>query len=196
MSIGLGRLASVGVRVVGEAESPGLVDAGPRPTVLDALGAAGVRKSGSLRRITVRRASGEAITVDLYAYLIGRGDAPDLRLSAGDTVSIPPIGPTVAVAGSVQRPGIFEIHRDTSSPAEAIELAGGLTGFALEGQIQIERTVGASRVLIDAHPDGRGGRHCRTATRCSSARSTDACTRSSRSRARSADPGGSSIARV
>ncbi|MEM1331414.1 MAG: SLBB domain-containing protein [Planctomycetota bacterium] len=153
MSVGLGRLASVGVRVVGEAESPGLVDAGPRPTVLDALGSAGVRKSGSLRRITVRRASGDSVTIDLYAYLLGSGDAPDLRLSAGDTVSIPPIGPTIAVAGSVQRPGIYEIERDASSPTEAIELAGGLTGFALEGQIQIERTVGSSRILVDADPE-------------------------------------------
>ncbi len=153
LSVGLGRVASVGVRVVGEAERPGQLDAGPRPTVLDALGAAGVRKTGSLRRVTVRRSDGSSEEVDLYAYLLGRGDAPNIRLAAGDTVSIPPIGSTVAVAGSVQRPGIFEIAGASASLQDAIEFAGGLTGFALDDQIQIERTIGGSRVLVDASLD-------------------------------------------
>ena len=153
LSVGLGRLASVGVRVVGEAESPGVVEAGPRPTVLDAISAAGVRKSGSLRRVVLRRADGTSDSLDLYTYLLGRGAAPDLRLAAGDTVSIPPIGPTIAVAGAVQRPAIYELAADAVSPSTAIELAGGLTGFALQGQVQIERTSGPTRILIDADPE-------------------------------------------
>lgn len=154
LSVGLGRLASIPVRVIGEAESPGVVDAGPRPTLLDAIGAAGVRRSGSLRRVGISRADGERITVDLYDYLLGREDASDIRLTRGDTVILHPVGPTIGIAGSVQRPGIYELLLDGRAPTvpEAIELAGGGTGFAITDQVQIERTRDGQRVLIDVDP--------------------------------------------
>lgn len=150
LSIGLGRLASVPIRVVGEVASPGVLELGARPTLLDALGSAGVLKSGSLRRVSLRRADGEVIDVDLYDYLLGVGPAPDVRLTRGDTVTVPPIGATVGVAGSVQRPGIYELLSGESLRSSgAIELAGGGTGFAVSGQVQVERTRGDRRVLLD-----------------------------------------------
>ena len=153
LSIGLGRLASVPVRVVGEAEAPGVVDAGPRPSIIDAIAAAGVRPTGSLRRVTIQRPDEDAIVVDLYDYLLGNSAAPDIRVRRGDTVVIPPIGPTIAVAGSVQRPGIYELPLDPSPVGvdEAITMAGGATGFAITDQVQIERTTGGRRELIDVN---------------------------------------------
>lgn len=150
LSVGLGRLASVPVRVVGEVSVPGVIELGARPSLLDAIGSAGVLKSGSLRRITLRRASGEVIQVDLYSYLLGNGPAPDLRLTRGDTITVPPIGATVGVAGSVQRPGIYELLKSQSlTPTDAVAIAGGSTGFAVSNQVQVERTQGNRRVLLD-----------------------------------------------
>ena len=154
LSLSLGRLASVPIRVVGEVKHPGVIEAGPRPTALDAIGLAGVRRSGSLRRITIIRQGGQREQIDLYDYLLGQGDRPDVRLFRGDTVSVPPIGRTVAIAGSVQRPGIYELLGDPTTVAAAIALAGGSTGFAIIEQIQLERTESGRRVLIDVRPEG------------------------------------------
>lgn len=154
VSVSLGRLASVPVRVVGEVIRPGVVEAGPRPTVLDALGAAGIRKSGSLRGIVLNRADGSRETLDLYPYLIGGQREPDIRLSRGDSLTVPPIGPTIGIAGSVQRPGIFEsLPGAVPTLDSALAWAGGITGFALEQSIQIERTQAGKRILVDVDPD-------------------------------------------
>ena len=152
LSVTLGTLSSVPVRVAGEAAAPGVVEAGPRPTLLDVLGVASVRRSGSLRRVRLTRADGEDQTIDLYGYLLGEQSPPDIRLSRGDTVSIPPVGPTIAVAGSVQRPAIYELLDSDGglTVADAIALAGGGTGFAITEQVQIERTQNGQRILIDA----------------------------------------------
>lgn len=154
LSIGLGRLAGVPIRVTGSVRQPGVVDAGPRPTLLDVLSAAEVRRSGSLRTIVIDRRTGERETIDLYGFLLGRTAPPDIRLSRGDSVVVPPIGRSVAVAGSVQRPGIYELQGDGAmSAADLIELAGGGTGFAIVEQIQIERTDNGRRVLLDVETE-------------------------------------------
>ncbi len=156
LSIGLGRLSGVPIRVTGAVAQPGVVNAGPRPTLLDVLSVAEVRPSGSLRTIVVDRSTGERETIDLYGFLLGQTAPPDIRLGRGDAVVVAPIGRTIAVAGSVQRPGIYELAEQDGvvSAGQAIELAGGGTGFAIVDQIQIERTDGGRRVLLDVEVDG------------------------------------------
>lgn len=142
------------VRIVGEVTRPGLLSLPSGATLTDALAAAGVRRSGSLRRVEHVRSAPEAALriVDLYDVLIGSRDADDPRLEHGDRVVVPPIGTTVAVAGSVQRPAIYELNGpDTraESVADALELAGGTTAFTVSGSMQIERTIDGARRLID-----------------------------------------------
>lgn len=156
LSIGLGRLTGVPIRVTGAVFQPGVVDAGSRPTLLDVLSVAEIMPSGTLRSIVVVRSTGERESIDLYGFLLGRTAPPDIRLSRGDTVTVPPIGRTIAIAGSVQRPGIYELADQDGevSAGQAIELAGGGTGFAIVEQIQIERTDAGRRVLVDVEEDG------------------------------------------
>lgn len=153
LSVGLGRLASVPVRVVGEVARPGVIEAGPRPTLLDAISLTGMLRSGSLRRVTITRTDGSREEIDLYDYLLGDTAKADVRLFRGDSVTVVPIGPTAAIAGSVQRPAIYELADDDGlSVLEAIDLSGGWTGFAVTNQVQIERTEGSGRVLLDVDP--------------------------------------------
>jgi protein involved in polysaccharide export with SLBB domain len=84
--------------------------------------AGGVRRSGSLRQVRVVR-GGQTYTVDLYG-LVGIGMPPALRLQDGDRVIVPVLGRTVAIAGSVNRPGIYEMPAGTSVGA-LIDYAGG-----------------------------------------------------------------------
>ncbi|WP_198038570.1 SLBB domain-containing protein [Skermanella stibiiresistens] len=119
------------VLVTGAVAEPGRHEVAGSATVLDALLAAGgVDRLGSLRTIRLIR-GGVSSTIDFYALLQGvEGSDPELR--DGDRIVVPPIGPTIAVAGQVKRPGIYELPPDTTpggtqpmTVGEAVALAGG-----------------------------------------------------------------------
>jgi polysaccharide export outer membrane protein len=70
-----------------------------------------------------------------------RGDATaDARLQPGDVIFVPPVGPTVAVAGEVRRPAIYEL-RGERGIADLIALAGGFTANADRTTVKLERVV-------------------------------------------------------
>ncbi len=121
--VSLGSVRAVTVFVGGEVERPGQYSLTSLSDISAALAqAGGVRRSGSLRNVRIVRAGG-AITVDLYG-LLGIGAPPSSRLNDGDRIIVPVIGDTVAIAGNVARPGIYEIRRGTSVGA-VLDYAGG-----------------------------------------------------------------------
>ncbi len=123
--VSLGAVRQISVAVMGEAVAPGIYRMGGFATVLDALAfAQGIKKTGSLRRIMLTRGS-QVIPIDLYGVMMGSGDQPDLSLAEGDRIVIPPIGPTIAIAGEVDRPGIFELPRSGQIGAQQIETLAG-----------------------------------------------------------------------
>jgi len=79
--------------------------------------------------------AGEKRRIDLYRLLLGGSDAYEPRLFDGDRLVVPVLGPTVAVAGQVARPGIYELPvggdgagagaAGPLSVADALALAGG-----------------------------------------------------------------------
>lgn len=121
-------IRQIGVLVLGSVERPGRQELTSQATVFDALtSAGGVTRSGSLRRIRLLRGASER-TVDVYDLVhIGGGGSTE-RLRDGDRVLVPPLGPTVAVAGPVKHPGIFELPAGVErvSVAGMRDLAGGL----------------------------------------------------------------------
>jgi protein involved in polysaccharide export with SLBB domain len=132
------------------------VDVPARGSVLTSLLAAGgPTKHGSLRRIELHRGQ-ETRAIDLYAFLTRGASAGFETLHPDDIVFVPPIGPTVGIAGFVQRPAIYE----TTGPitvAEALDLGGGLTPFTFMPHVQIERTVeGRGRETADVPMDEEG----------------------------------------
>ena len=121
--VSLGSIHAITVFVGGEVDRPGQYNLTSLSDVGAALGlAGGVRRSGSLRNVRIVRAGG-GVTVDLYG-LVGIGAPPAVRLQDGDRIIVPVIGDTVAVAGAVARPGIYEVRRGTSVGA-VLEYAGG-----------------------------------------------------------------------
>ncbi|MGI4876113.1 MAG: SLBB domain-containing protein, partial [Janthinobacterium lividum] len=111
--VSLGAVRAITVFVGGEVDRPGQYNLTSQADVGSALAlAGGIRRSGSLRNVRIVRAGG-GITVDLYG-LIGIGTPPASRLQDGDRIIVPVIGDTVAVAGAVARPGIYEVRRGTS----------------------------------------------------------------------------------
>ncbi len=136
----LAEMRQIGVLVVGNVKKPGRKNLTVFNTVLDALiMSEGVRKDGSLRHIKLVR-GGESRMIDLYDLLLqGGSKSEDITLRDGDRVVVPPIGATVAVAGAVKRPGIFEIRTDPFKGVmgkntsrltlhRMLELGGGVLG--------------------------------------------------------------------
>lgn len=125
-------LRRVGVLVLGQVARPGRQALPAYATALDALMAAGgVLPDGSLRAIRLLRPGAEAVTVDLYDLLVsGEGAAADLLVD-GARLVVPPLGPTVAIAGSVKRPGIYELPPGSGAvtgpddTSDLLTLAGG-----------------------------------------------------------------------
>ena len=126
--VSVGRLRQISVLVSGEVNSPGVRTLTGLSTPADAiLISGGVKKTGSLRNVYILRGA-RRISIDLYSVLTGHGEASHAALADGDRIVVPPLGPTVAVAGWVRRPGIYEIAggRASTNVRELLSLAGGL----------------------------------------------------------------------
>lgn len=97
------------ISVSGNVSQPGQVTLSTFNTVLDALGqVGGVNKNGSLRQIKLIR-NNHTVLLDLYGVLIYGSATTDISLRDGDRIIVPPIGPTLAIAGAAKRPAIYEI---------------------------------------------------------------------------------------
>lgn len=125
--VSLGAVRAIAVTVLGEVELPGKQQLNSFSTVIDALtSAGGIKKSGSLRRIKITREN-KSFWIDFYDVLYAGNLEVPLDLRDGDVISIPSRGPTFAVAGEVQKPGIYELPEgfDSISVAEVLDIAGG-----------------------------------------------------------------------
>lgn len=127
ISVNLAAPRQIDILVIGDVIKPGRKTLTPFHSVLDALQEAdGIKKTGSLRRVKLVRA-GKSEFIDLYSVMMQGGSAADKRLQDGDRIIVPPIGPTVAIAGAVKRPAVYEIRRgDNLSALEMLGMAGGV----------------------------------------------------------------------
>jgi protein involved in polysaccharide export with SLBB domain len=126
-SVSMGDTRAIRVFVLGDVRRPGSYVVSGLGTITSGLYASGgVRLTGSLRRVQLKRQGQLVRELDLYDLLIRGNTADDAKLLQGDVIFIPPIGKTVSVAGEVQRPAIYEIKNETSVN-DAVMLAGGLT---------------------------------------------------------------------
>lgn len=140
LDIRLGKVRPLLVYVVGEVTKPGAYGVSASvATVLNLLtNAGGVRQSGSLREIKVRRADGSTDTVDLYGFLLkGEADERRMRLRPGDYVIVPLKRRAVTMAGELRRPMGYELVGNEGI-REAIDFAGGLGPAASLRQVQVK----------------------------------------------------------
>ena len=141
LNVNMGQLRSIQVFVVGQARRPGSYTISSLSTLINALFASGgPTPQGSMRHIQLKRSGKVVADFDLYD-LLQRGDkSNDTQLLPGDVIYIPPVGPQVAVAGSVNEPAIYELQSANSSTVgNVLELAAGLTNVASGERIRLER---------------------------------------------------------
>jgi protein involved in polysaccharide export with SLBB domain len=140
LNVNLGQLRSIQVFVTGEARKPGSYTVSSLSTLLNAVFACGgPGANGSLRHIQLRRDGALIADFDLYALLLKGDKSKDVNLATGDVLYFSPVGPQVAIVGSVRMPAIYEL-RGNEAVAEALRLAGGVSGVANSSSLVIERT--------------------------------------------------------
>jgi protein involved in polysaccharide export with SLBB domain len=160
VSVGMGDTRSISVFVVGEANKPGSYTVSGLSTITSALYASGgIKTTGSLRDIQLKRRGTVVRRLDLYDLLL-RGDTThDGKLQAGDVIFIPPVGSTAAIDGEVRRPAIYELRGNTPLSA-LITLAGGFTPEADERRVTVVRRGEDQRLVAFDFPQntqaGRG----------------------------------------
>ena len=80
------------------------------------------------------------------------------RVESGDVIYIPPVGPQVAVLGSVNQPAIYELRASTTV-GEQIETAGGLNATADASRATLETIEDRTRKVGSLVLDERGKHH-------------------------------------
>lgn len=149
-NVSVGKLRSIKVFVLGEAQRPGAYDISSLSTLITALYVGGgPTKNGSLRKIKLIRNNKTYKVVDLYNYLLNGDNREDIRLKTNDTIYIPIIGDVVSVQGNVKRPGIFEIEENTNLYDALYVLAGGPDAGFYSGRIQIQRTIKGEKYIAE-----------------------------------------------
>lgn len=158
VSVSLSQVRMVNIWISGEVENPGPQVLPAVSTVSLAALQAGIKPTGSTRRITLTR-DGKQRTIDLYRMTItGLIDA-DIPLEPGDSIHVPPVTDYAAVIGEVTRPGRYEMvgfpgDGDHFGVQDLVKLSLGTTPAAALDRAFIERidSDGRKSVLnVDLH---------------------------------------------
>jgi len=152
VDVKLAKVRKLLVYVVGEVETQGVYTISSSvATLLNLLNnAGGVKETGSLREIKIRRADGKVDVVDLYDFLItGRIDTRKARIRYGDYIIVPLKEKSVTIKGEVRRPGIYEVV-GKEGVKNLIQFAGGLDSNAYLKRSQVRRfEIGVGEKFID-----------------------------------------------
>ena len=157
LNVTMGHLRSIQIAVLGSARQPGTYTVSSLTTLIDALFASGgPSATGTMRHIQLRRGGRQLTELDVYDVLRMGDKSRDVQLLPGDVIYIPTIGPQLAIFGSINEPGIYELKGDTSVSA-ALEEAGGLTNLAMSERVLLERIQNRKERHVDEFTlDGAG----------------------------------------
>lgn len=145
LTVDVGQIRAIQIYVSGQARRPGVYTVSSLSTLADALFASGGPSTeGSMRAIELRRDGAVVTRFDLYDLLIRGDKTKDAKLLSGDVIFIPPVGPQVAVFGSVHNPAIYELQPQETLSGLLAD-SGGASAVAAQARVSIER--------IDEHRD-------------------------------------------
>lgn len=130
VSASMGQLRGIRVYVTGYAQSPGAYTVNNLSSLVNVVMAAGGPSSaGSFRNIQLKRAGKVVSTFDLYDLLLKGDKSQDRPVTSEDVIHVGPAGAQVAIAGSVNKPSIFEVKKGESLQ-DLLGYAGGFVSGA------------------------------------------------------------------
>jgi protein involved in polysaccharide export with SLBB domain len=130
VSVVVSHLHGLTVYVTGYAVSPGSYAVSSLATMIDAvLAAGGPAAGGSFRTVELRRNGQLITTLDLYDLLLNGDKSHDATLQNGDVLNIAPVGPELAIVGSVNAQAIYEA-KPGETLGDVLRFAGGFDSLA------------------------------------------------------------------
>ena len=138
-SITLGAFRSIRIFLLGEVRKQGAYTVSALSTTINALlSCGGIKESGSLRKIQLKRAGKIVSTLDLYDLLLRGDTSADEALQPGDVIFVPVVEKQVTISGAVKRPAKYEIKGEETL-SDIIDLSGGTTDRSVLDLIRLER---------------------------------------------------------
>jgi len=149
LSVTLGQLRGVRVFVTGFVNRPGMVTVTSLSSLSHALlRAGGPAAAGSFRNIELRRGRDAVARFDLYALLLNGDRTADVLLQPDDVIHVGPVGPQVALIGSVNRPAVLEL-KPGETVNDALRMSGGFSAVADTGKLSLERLDDRATVRVN-----------------------------------------------
>ncbi|WP_116645127.1 SLBB domain-containing protein [Salinivibrio sp. HTSP] len=140
VTVDIGAMRTMQVYLAGDVKQPGAYTVNGLTTITQALLASGgIKHSGSLRNIQLKRDGNVVALLDLYDLLLAGDSSGDVRLLKGDTLFVPARGAQVAVDGEVLRPALYELTGN-STLADVVDMAGGALPEGYLSSISVKRT--------------------------------------------------------
>ncbi|OWQ87655.1 hypothetical protein CDN99_18075 [Roseateles aquatilis] len=139
VSTSLGKLRTIRIYVTGFTAKPGAYTVSSLATIVNGLiRAGGPSAAGSFRQIELRRNGRVVATFDAYDLLLKGDKSSDRALQAEDVIHVGPIGPQVAMLGSVNKQSIVEL-KPGETVDDVLAMAGGFSAVADRSRMSIER---------------------------------------------------------
>lgn len=139
VSTSLGKLRTIRIYVTGFTAKPGAYTVSSLATIVNGLiRAGGPSAAGSFRQIELRRNGQVVASFDAYDLLLKGDKASDRALQAEDVIHIGPVGPQVAMLGSVNKQTIVEL-KPGETVDDVLRMAGGFSAVADRSRVSIEQ---------------------------------------------------------
>jgi len=139
LSVAIAQLHGIRVYVTGYAESPGAYTLSSLSTLVNAVIAAGGPSAGGSYRSVELRRNGQVVTdFDLYDLLLKGDKTHDAILQNDDVIFVAPVGPEVAISGSVNAEAIYEA-RPGENLGDLLREAGGPSSLADDSKAYVSR---------------------------------------------------------
>jgi protein involved in polysaccharide export with SLBB domain len=153
LQLSLGNIRSIRVILIGAINRPGTYTLPSLATLFNALYVSGgPAENGSFRNIELIRNNKVVQKADLYDFLLKGDQRGNVRLEDNDVIRVPFASSLVTLNGEVNRPGIFEVHKNESLE-DVLEFAGGFRSKAFRGRITGSRYSDFDKRVIDVAGD-------------------------------------------
>ncbi len=139
--VNIANFSTIQVNLVGDVVAPGVFNINSLSTVKNLLIAAhGVKPTGSLRNVILKRNGKILASIDFYKLLQNGDEGMNIILRSNDTVFIPKADKIVSIDGQVNNPAKFEL-KPNETLQNLLKYAGGIKSNASKFGFIVKRYV-------------------------------------------------------
>lgn len=153
IQVGVGRIRSIRVTVIGEVKKPGSYTLSSLSSLFNALYlAGGPNEKGSFREIELIRNGIVISRLDAYEFLLKGDQSKNVRLSDQDVVRIPVAKNQVILKGEIKKPAIFETLSNDNL-TNLLDFSGGFSALAYKASVHITQVTDKEKRVKDVIKD-------------------------------------------